>query len=329
MSLFNSERYTKPGKGVEKNEKQKPAFVRFFITFWNKRFKILGVNALFVLFNLVALALLWLCFTGAVSFYNSFNGGSEFLAKVSAGAAAETNIYNGALLFVLIFFTCVPVFAIGPIRAGFTYVIKCFYKEEPCFVWNDFITKSRSNVSLSTKYSIISAIVGFLVAMSFSANMVITSPSRGMPFAICFVEWAITLFFLVLASMMSLFAYPMMVTFNVNLRQLLKNSFILVTVKWFPSLLILLLDAAIIIVPIVLIPVANYIMFSLMVVLYATFIPGIIGLINMFYVYPILKKYLIDNPNADKSEKDDGGEEVPAGENAESGHFENGMWING
>lgn len=328
MKLFSSERYTKPGKGVEKNEKPKPAFIRFFIVLWNKRWKIMGINFLYVVFNLLMAAIAYLVFSGCISLYCGYTG-DKLLETLNSASLTDPvfEIYWKMLFFFVAFVTSVPMFAIGPFRAGFTYIFKSFYKEEPVFLWTDFITKSRSNLKLGIQASIINFLGTLVVCMSTMAMFVISKPEYEMPFLFCFIEWALVIFFGVLIAMLSLYVYPMMVTFNVNLKQLYKNSFILCIVKWFRNLLVLLLDALIIALPLVLLPTTNYIVFVLMLVLYFALIPGIIAEVNMFTVYPVLKKYMIDNVNADKSEKPEEEPKQEPEEPKKTGRFENGMWI--
>jgi hypothetical protein len=71
-------------------------------------------------------------------------------------------------------------------------------------------------------------------------------------------------------------------------------------------------------------------------ILYVILYPGVVGLINNFFVYPTIKKYMIDNTSADKSEDEQNTEEFTrtSGTTATSdngtkgGRFENGRWIN-
>lgn len=326
MKLFSRDKYLKPGKGVDKNEKPKHPFLRFFIVLWNKRWGIMAINFIYVVFNILLAALAYLLFTGCLTLYGAYYPDSSFLTKLSSGAQLQTDMYWKAVLFFIIFLTSVPVFSVGPFRAGFTYIFKSYYKEEPCFLWHDFITKSRSNMKLSIATSVISLVSFALVCASATATFILTKPENGLPFIICFIEWAVVFFFAALILMMNLYVYPMMVTFNVTLKQLLKNSFILCIMKWFRNLLVLLLDAIIIALPLLLLPTANYIVFVLVLVLYFALIPGIVALVNIFTVYPVLKKYLIDNTDADKSEKqDEPKKEIE--EPKKTGRFENGMWI--
>ena len=79
--------------------------------------------------------------------------------------------------------------------------------------------------------------------------------------------------------------------------------------------------------PVALLPTHNYIVFAVVLIFYAALTPCFIGLINVFYVYPVLKKYMIDNTSADKSEKKEQSPEPEPEEEKKTGHFDNGMWV--
>ena len=331
MKLFSSERFTKPGKGVDKNEKPKPGFIRFFIVLWNKRNKILGINFLNFLFGIPAFIIAGLVFAGSVAFYDVFDQ-TVNISEMISQPGIENEFYFRFILFAAMLLTCIPVFSSGPLYAGFTYIIKSFYKEEPVFLWHDYITKTRTNLNLGLKTMVMNMLAGTLIMFNMSAYMVISNSGNerfsGIPYALLFVIALVTIFFFVLLLMMNLYMYPMMVTFNLTFKQMIRNTFVLCMVKWLPSIGILLLDIILIGVPVFLLPTQNYIVFVFCLVLYAAILPAFISLINMFFVYSVFKKYLIDNPNADRSGKVEEPEETLIIPEKKTGHFENGMWIN-
>ena len=333
MKLFSSERFTRPGKGVDKNEKPKPPFIRFFIVLWNKRNKLLGINFINFLFSIPAAAVALLSYVGCFALYDMFDTSIDLSAYFTENQTAS-DLYFKTMLFFVIFFTCIPVFSSGPFYAGFTFMIKSFYKEEPVFLWHDYITKTRSNLGISLKTMFLNLVCGLLIMLNFTVYYVISNPNNPLyagyiPFWVLFIIALVTIFFVILLIMMNLFMYPMIVTFNLSFKQLLKNSFVLCMVKWLPALGIILLDILLIAVPVYILPTHNFIVYGVCLVLYAAILPAFISLVNMFFTYSVFKKYLIDNANADKSEKriDDNEPELLP-ENKPAGRFENGMWIN-
>ena len=102
---------------------------------------------------------------------------------------------------------------------------------------------------------------------------------------------------------MNLYIYPMMVTFRLTLKQVYKNAAIFALIKWLPNLAILLLTAASILIPLLFID--GYFAFIVSILLYVLIAPAFMSFLHTFYVYPTLKFYMIDNPNADKSQNGD------------------------
>lgn len=329
MGLFNSSKYTKPGKGIEKDEKQKRGFFRFFEILWRKKFKLIGLNLIYVLMNIVPVLLVCAVFMFGVSLYGAYQDVNWIKIFFTDG---WSSIYFKIMIFTVIFLTSVPLYAIGPLQAGFTYILKSFVKEEPCFLWHDYITKARSNRKLAWKVSLINCIAATLLILNFVAYLIISDPkgpfAGAIPGFILFIIALVIIALLMVLVMMNLYMYNMMVTFKVTLRQLYKNSFILVLMKWFPNLLMLILEAVIIGIPIFLI-VTNYFDFIVSLLLYVFITPAFIGLMNNLYIQPTIKKYLIDNPNADKSGSDKAATngDTAVAENSSKGRFENGMWI--
>ena len=48
MKLFKFLDFTKDGKGIEKDAPQKRAFFRFWSRFWEKRYRLIGANFLYL-----------------------------------------------------------------------------------------------------------------------------------------------------------------------------------------------------------------------------------------------------------------------------------------
>ena len=330
MGLFDSKKYTTPGKGIEKDAKQKRPFFRFFEILWRKKYSLIGLNLIYILMNIISVVLVCGVFYVAVGLYGTFQGDVDWVANLFE--SGKSSLYFKGMIFLAIFLTSVPVYAVGPCQAGFTYIIKSFIKEEPCFLWYDYITKARSNRKLAWKVCLINGIAATILILNFAAYLIISDPNGpyagAIPDFLLFVVALVIIALFMVLVMINLYTYQMMVTFKVTLRQLYKNSFILVMMRWLPNLLMLLLECVLIGAPIFLI-VTKYFDFIVAIFLYVFITPAFFGLMNNFYIYPTIKKYLIDNVNADKSAEnanDDNNTPAEVSE-APKGRFENGMWI--
>ncbi len=126
----------------------------------------------------------------------------------------------------LIFMTLlllIPCIAItGPFTAGMCYVTRNWARDEHAFVWSDYKDAIKANWKQGLAVSAITGCVPFLVYICwrFYGNM---SLENGI--------WIIPqMFILMLGLVWSLavtYMYPMMVTYKMNLRTVLRNSFIL------------------------------------------------------------------------------------------------------
>ena len=302
MKFIKLVHFTKEGKGIDKDAPPKRAFFRYAELLWRKRFKLIGANVLYFLFNLPVTVLTIVIMYLLASFSLTLTGITNIETLMANQLTAD--LFYWILLSSVLMFICVPLFAIGPFQAGFTYILKSFVKEEPVFLWTDFSTKARSNRKLGLQVGLINGIVGFLLILDAAAYLsVVSEPTgayAGIPPILLFLFAAVVIFGFVLFFMMNLYIYPMIVTFHITLKQLYKNAFIFAFIRWLPNLLILAADFLIIAVPLFLIP--GTMSFYVTGILFLFVTPALIGFTNNFYVYPVIKKYMIDNKAADKSE---------------------------
>lgn len=319
MKLFNSNRYTKEGKGIDKDKPEKKPFFKFWEIVWLKRFKLVALNFMYFIPNLIAAALAGLSYFTATSLFYTLSNQKSIAESVEAAENTATilgtefgaELFNKMLLFIIIFFTVLPVFAVGPFQSGMTYILRCFTKREPCFLWTDYISKTRSNLKLSIQAAVINAVAGFFIILDFSVYFALsstTSAAKGV-----FPDWLLTasliilIFLTALFLVMSMYIYPMIVTFRLTLKQLYKNAMLFAFIRWLPNLGIVLLDAVLVFLPLFFINGAWSLYIS--VLLYATIGIAFIGFINISYTYPVIKKCLIDNYKADKSRPESENEE--------------------
>lgn len=311
MNLFKKI-YLKEGKGIQKDEPEKRAFFRFWEIAWLKRFKLIAINFLYFICNLIPTALTAASYIVAVAFYFTVTHGisvTEAIAGSKNPSSAWMMFFMG-LFFVTGMFTLVPIFSAGPFYAGLTYITRSFVKREPVFLWTDYTAKARSNRALSIKAMLINALLGFVmmigIAFYLSCSGLNSNLANLLPEWMLYVIVAVVVFAFFLFFSMNLYIYPMIVTFRLTLKQLYKNAAIFAVIKWLPNLCILLLTAACILVPLLFID--GYFAFIVSLLLYVLIAPAFMSFLHTFYVYPTLKFYMIDNPNADKSDSGNGNE---------------------
>ncbi len=312
--------YNKPGPGVPKDAPPKSPFIVFFEILQRKFWNLIKINMMFLIFNLPAvLAGMFILFS---FFPNIFPNAME---------NPETLLMDTIMKFVLLtLMTCVPMITVGPAQAGLTYILRNYAREEHAFIWSDFKDAAKSNMKQSLIVSTINFVVTFLTLISIRAYWVLIGAGQipGLPGTI---GLAVMFMMFLIFACMSIYIYPLMVTFDTTLKQLYKNALIFAVIKFLPNLLILLLSSFIIFLSFGLIipfnPMIGFVPYIFLTI-------SLTGFLTNFYVYPKLKKYMIahieeeedeDEDEEDEEEDDDGVEEStqagsPRSESAEDNY---------
>lgn len=281
--LFRFFDYTKPGPGIPKDAPPKPQIVVFFGIYTRKFWNLIKINLMFNLFNLPAVI--------AVIF------ASMYIIQVQIGDDPTTDLLTRFMLGSI--FLCIPLITVGPAQAGFTYILRNYSREEHAFLWWDFKDNALANFKQSMIISIIDffAVIIFGISINFYYLQTPDNPRMALFFTL---SRAILILVFIIYFMMHMYMYPMLVTFKLTLRQLYKNSFIFAMAKFFPNLGIILLCILLILLSFYFSTIIGIILFSFITV-------STIGLITNFYVYPKLKKYMIDKVEGE--EDDEGNDE--------------------
>lgn len=271
--------FTKPGKGVDKDAPEKARFIVFFELLGRKFWTLIKLNLMFLLFNLPALA---------IAFFITYIFMPDLFAPLQNQAAATDytvigEIYIRAIIGLL--FCVVPVITIGPFQCGFSYILRNMVREEPSFLWSDFIEHTKNNWKQALAVMIIDIVLVSIMLYALAFYFVQESSVGSFIFGIVIVGLGI--FF-----MMHIFLYPMLVTFNVTLKQLYTNCLKFALFKFIPNFFIVLLCFVVTLFPF-LIPTIGYTLGSVLLV-FITF--SLNGLILNFYAYPLLKTYMLDRP---------------------------------
>lgn len=279
--------YNKPGPGVPIDAPPKSPFIVFFEILQRKFWNLIKVNLMFLFFNLPALVLgmAVLLFLFPNVFPDAYSSPEMLLSDV---------VMKYILLTLMM---CIPMITVGPAQAGFTYILRNYAREEHAFLWSDFKDTALKNMKQSSIISTINFFATFLILFSIRAYLLI---SNGNLFVVA--GSAIMLILFIIFAMMNMYIYPIMITFELPIKQLYKNALIFATIKFLPNLGILLLNILIILLSFgLIIPFNQFIG----IILYLFLTISLTGFITNFYVYPKLKKYMISLVEDDEDEEDD------------------------
>lgn len=233
--LFDSQR---EGKGVTKEqvENQGTGLKRFFRLYKDNLGKLTSVNILMVL-GCIPLLFAIIALSGVMSQAFSAPASNLFplLRAETAGQVASTpadlavlaidglQTAERAPTFWTYFFiglSCLTVFTFGFVNVGATYVTREIVMGNPVFPFSDFFYAIKRNWRQGLIYGIIDFIL--LALLGFDLYYLFTSASRIFDY---FLLW-MTVGILLIYVFMRYYLYLQMVTFDLSIRKLMKNSLI-------------------------------------------------------------------------------------------------------
>ena len=289
--IFGFFDYNKPGPGVPKDAPPKPSIVVFFEILQRKFWNLIKVNLLFLLFNIPALILGM--FVMLAFFPTILPDAFE-----SAGNLINDTIIKFMLLTLMM---CVPMITTGPAQAGFTYILRNYAREEHAFIWSDFKDNALKNLKQSLIVSTINFAATFVILFSIRMYwaLIDIGDLANLP---GMIGLGIMIMVFIVFACMNIYIYPIMVTFDLSLKQLYKNSFIFAIIKFLPNIGILLLNSLLVFLTFgLIIPFSPIIGFFP----YLFLTLSLTGFITNFYAYPKLKKFIISRIEDEEEEEDD------------------------
>lgn len=199
------------------------------------------------------------------------------------------------LLNLLYTFACLPIITIGPATAGLNYVLRNYSQDKPTYLFSDFVEKCKENFKQGFIISIIDAILAAVLVFSAItwSDASFAVPTWLRPVALIFIFFV---FYVFISA--NFYIFPMMVSFNLKTKQIIRNSIILGAYKLGQNIIMIIFSAVIIFVFFITWPASMPMIFFLPFSLCGFFINSLI--------YPILIKH-IATPAESKSddEKED------------------------
>lgn len=223
MSLFQPN-YEAEGPGVPKDEPRKPGITRFFILWKRKFWNIVSANMCYILFSIPAFAVNWL-----IGFY-----------LICFMYQKEEAVPAGAWLSIISFALTLTVFTgSGPASMGMNYILRNYAREKNSWVWSDFREKWKENF----KQGMLVYIVNMLV-LAICLFGILFYSVNGQSFVFTIGKWVL-IFCLAIAAMMQPFINMIVVSFNMPLKKIYKNAFLLFLIKLPQNLAVFVVGSAI------------------------------------------------------------------------------------
>ena len=274
MSLFGN--YEKTGAGIAKNAPKKKPFFRYWELAFGNFWKIIEINML------MAAAFLPLLLAIVVIYY--------FIQDYT----------NTAMLIAAGF---VILFAVwfGPVIAGCTKILRNFSLEKPTFLMDEFFRTFRSCFRQACPMGIIDLVMAASVGSSSYVYPKIIAQLReqgsgGETFY--YVLFILTLSIAIVVTLMSFYAYLMIVSTDLSMKYILKNSLALSFIALKKNFITLLITILVM---------GGFglltFLFPYIMALFWIFIPtGFVAFMIVFNCYPVIQKYVINPYYAQRGE---------------------------
>lgn len=223
MGFFNKMIYGDPNKkDLIVEEKQNP-IQAFFEILKIKIWELCKVNLLFALF--VIPTAVWVGINFSVLSQNMGENASDLVDGVT-------------FIFLLGMIPCIMIMSIG--LPSLSYITRSYAREFHVWLFEDFIEKIKENWKQSLLYSLVLGVAIFLLYFGIRFY---TLNQGAMPGAMIFRTISYVMLGLVLLS--TIYAYPLMVTFELKFKHLIRNSIILTIGRLPQTLLIVVLTGII------------------------------------------------------------------------------------
>ncbi len=261
----------KPGRGISKEEAAK----RNYFDIYGRHFgHITAANFWYVLSNI-------LFFGAALFLFSAYFTGDNIVAVAVAFMKGE--------MFYIPFLPFVPFMFIGPFTAGYTYVIRNYTKQAPTFLISDFFEQSKINFKQSIIVSISSAVVSYILLQAFVFYNFIFK-TNGLPIVVFYILAALIM---VLYVTLLFYIYPIMVTFKMNLKTVVKNAWVFTISKLPQNLIIFIIVAAVNVGILYVFEFVLYLPTWIYILVLALFLTGFTSFTANYYIWHVMDKYIV------------------------------------
>ncbi len=283
MGLFTRD-FSKPGKGVEKDEPQKNALFHFFELVGRKFFRLITFN----LFYLVCMLPI------VIAFYNLLYTWLLELSGIAEGEAVILPvladlfrvIYTFVPQFLHIPLLVVSIILYGPITMGFTYVLRNFVREEHAWT-SDFFSRAFSNFKQGLFFGLLDVAVTFIFYINWNYGALIGGDIGIIAIIVRCIAAVVYVYYLFMRN----YFYQQAVTVNLSVVQIIKNAAIFGVAGIGRNLLAVVLSLAICAVCLLLHPLVELL-------LVPTLMFSMAGFVSVYCTYPITDKFIVQPAKA-------------------------------
>ena len=216
----------KEGKGVEKGSSDnKSPFILFFEIYGRKFWNICQVTLFYMIASIPTFVVM-MFLSGLISSHIT-NMAKPYLEMAlatgnqtqdAAMVVAYTAIFDIIVRFVISLVVS-ALWGMGPVTAGYTYILRNYSREEHAFPWSDF----KEHIFKNFKQTLVIWIVDVLVfGLSVFAFLFYSSEGGSIGLVKYFVMFVILAY-----TIMHIYIYPLTITYKLKIKDIFRNSFLL------------------------------------------------------------------------------------------------------
>lgn len=206
--------YTKPGKGVRKDEPAKTGVALYFDILLRRFWKLISLNLLYLIVSIPAIIVGWFISTYFVTW-----------AATVAGINIEETASTLSLLCIIMTIVFLQACGSGPATAAMSYVLRKYVNDTHSWVWSDFIDNIKSNFKQGMGVYIVNILVTSVCIFGFMFY------SYAMQNTVTYILRVIVVLITVIFLMMQMYTYQLMAGFELRFKHIYKNAFILTAAK--------------------------------------------------------------------------------------------------
>lgn len=274
MSLFNNRLPQHSPKKTGEDGRKKRAIVRYFEALYAKFPKIVLLNFVYFLCILPLLC-------GAITFTSAALNLSEDVIQSFFFIHTACWVTSWIPRFIFIPLFIISFACYGPLTAGLTYCMRNLANGSQAWV-SDMFTRSWSNLKQGLAFGILDAVVAVSFIFYISADF---SSQQGGALIFYRTLKVVALCAAVIYMTMRFYTYTIAVTFELPIKDILKNSLIFCVLGFFRNLLMFLI-IAIVVISFISTPRVD-------VVLIATLFFSICRFSALFTTYPVIDEYML------------------------------------
>ena len=206
--------YTKPGKGVRKDEPDKTGVALYLEIFFKRFWKLVSLNIFYLIASIPAIIIGWYISTYFLAFSAAY-----------AGLNLEETATSLTILGIMMTVVLLQVCGSGAATTAMSYVVRKYVNDTHSWVWADFVDNIKSNFVQGTIVYVINILITVMCLFSILFYTFVLKVSFAP------IMKVLVLVILCVFSAMQMYTYQLMAGFELKVRHIYKNSLLLTLAK--------------------------------------------------------------------------------------------------